>query len=447
MANSSINKNPHFFIGGYLGWDNLGDELILWQIVKDLKNLAPECEITVWTQNPQFTHQWVKTKTIEYSNVKELFKTIKESITHVIVGGGGLIQDYFSLSLQEMFSEFKPRPENYLLPALAGKYYGKPVFFWSQGLGPLHSEEGQRFAKLFLALADSGTFRDQESYLLADRLIGPYHNFYIDADPVTSINLDSLLNKFGLDIGNADRSNYLDSNRPLIIGVNIRPFMKLEDTAIRMIHDIIQKILAITNRKIIILPIPFDFREDTTILKSIANVINFPNITIDNSSIEKPSFKNTLMNILRCNLFIGMRLHSIILAWKLNIPVIGLSYDPKVSNFCRRYNIPVIQLSDPEPLHIDLIKNLLNTKSINSEEHKPQYLTPTIFKDFLAQENRLNTLSLSDIINLRTKYYSLVSQYNDIVNSKAYRLVSQYYKIANWIKKFFLSLPAYFEHF
>ncbi|NPA33995.1 MAG: hypothetical protein GXO48_03585, partial [Chlorobi bacterium] len=307
MNDSTTGQNRHFFIGGYFGWGNLGDELILWQMVRDLRLLVPECEITVWTNDPAFTQQWVHVNTIEYSNVDKLFKTIKGSITHVIVGGGGLLQDYSSLSFNELFSEFKPRTANYILPALAGKYYGKPVFFWSQGLGPLRSEEGGRFAKLFLSLADSGTFRDKESYLIADSLMEGFHNFHLDIDPATALDLNSLLKTLNIEKDIRNKANSRLSDKSLKIGVNIRPFWGKENIALKFVKQIIKDLNDSYRqiKDITLIPIPFDMREDVPLLRTVIKEFDLPNVTINSSPIETPSFKKSIYHMLLCDSFIG----------------------------------------------------------------------------------------------------------------------------------------------
>ncbi|NPA34646.1 MAG: hypothetical protein GXO48_06955 [Chlorobi bacterium] len=132
-----------------------------------------------------------------------------------------------------------------------------------------------------------------------------------------------------------------------------------------------------------------------------------------------------------------MRLHSVILAWKLNMPTIGLSYDPKVSNFCNENGIPVIDLSSTEQVNnnSNLLKNLLINDVSTTNSSQPEYLTPKLFNDFWAQTHRRPTLTLSQALLIEKKYYSLLSQYNDIVNSRAYRLISLYYRFVNWIKR------------
>ena len=44
----------------------------------------------------------------------------------------------------------------------------------------------------------------------------------------------------------------------------------------------------------------------------------------------------------RLDLLVGMRLHSLILALKSGVPVVGLSYDPKVRSVLREFNQPMI---------------------------------------------------------------------------------------------------------
>jgi polysaccharide pyruvyl transferase WcaK-like protein len=45
-------------------------------------------------------------------------------------------------------------------------------------------------------------------------------------------------------------------------------------------------------------------------------------------------------------LAVGMRLHFLILAVLHNVPAIGIAYDPKVENFCRKFDLPYVTLDE-----------------------------------------------------------------------------------------------------
>ena len=64
------------------------------------------------------------------------------------------------------------------------------------------------------------------------------------------------------------------------------------------------------------------------------NMVNIPSYVIDK---EYPA--NVLMGIIKnCRLILGMRLHSLIYATAVSVPVIGLVYDPKISGFLNYVN-------------------------------------------------------------------------------------------------------------
>ena len=442
---STKNKTDalHFLIAGYYGWQNLGDELILWQIVNDLKILFPTAKVTVWTNNPSQTKEWVNADTIRYDKVEELSRLIKNSVSHIIVGGGGLIQDYVSLSFHELFSCYKPRPANYILPALIGKYYGKPVFFWAQGLGPIHTEEGMLFTRLYLSLADAGTFRDQDSFLLADSLLGGEHNFAIDVDPVVALDTRKFLDSLGLQEFTIKNLVQQKTNKDKVkIGINLRHFFGQEQLAITYILEIL-KVLSQHFSNITVVPIPFDLSDDQSALSKLISYLDDQNIEVDPSLLNKPSFLTSIDHLQKSNLFIGMRLHSVIMACKFNIPTIALSYDPKVKNFCNRYKIAYISLEDKSETSLDEVKTELINKVLVQMSQKdyisclPEYQTPKLFREFVMNSTLSHSYTLPDYLLFEHKYNRLKHLYDNLTNSKAFKLLNLYYKSVNSIRKIF----------
>jgi polysaccharide pyruvyl transferase WcaK-like protein len=53
-----------------------------------------------------------------------------------------------------------------------------------------------------------------------------------------------------------------------------------------------------------------------------------------------------LLEVSRCDLLFGMRLHALIYAANREVPMLGLSYDPKIDSFLRRLGLEPIGTTD-----------------------------------------------------------------------------------------------------
>ena len=65
---------------------------------------------------------------------------------------------------------------------------------------------------------------------------------------------------------------------------------------------------------------------------------------------------------------LGMRLHSLIMAHAVGVPMIGLSYDPKVASFLNEVNAPYcVDVDDLKNILIDLWIILKRKKNVFSK--------------------------------------------------------------------------------
>lgn len=69
---------------------------------------------------------------------------------------------------------------------------------------------------------------------------------------------------------------------------------------------------------------------DKEVMKNLKKSMNSENIIVLNLDLD-----NILTEYVKCDFFIGMRLHSIIFSYMTNTGFLALSYDDKVKRFCK----------------------------------------------------------------------------------------------------------------
>lgn len=75
-------------MGGYYGFDNGGDELILFSLLKELKKLNSKVEITVLSRNPSKTGKSYKVRAINRWNPLSVAAAVFHTDLFVFGGGG-----------------------------------------------------------------------------------------------------------------------------------------------------------------------------------------------------------------------------------------------------------------------------------------------------------------------------------------------------------------------
>lgn len=366
-----------YLLFGYLGFQNLGDELIMLKIILDVKALDPLAEIYIISSDPQFTKQFVKefsdvyVNAINRCNLEEISQCMS-IIDILIVGGGGLIQEYHEIKSSEIFSYSGSKIASYItIPNLA-KLYKRKIFYWCQGLGPLFSKEGYICTRYFLSLADVITVRDTYSYALVKKIIPDHEFVYLDTDPICDIEKAQFVKQI--------RGFPLKKNPDLVyVGLNFRPWAGKEifiEKLITLLHNLNER------KKICILPLPFDLKEDPEVIQEIlSNLQDIPIYPVNN-----PSPKDVLWLTNNLDLLIGTRLHSVIVARSLRIKTVCISYDVKTTMFSEVLEVPYITfeelLTDNYLNRIDSIVTMLEADA-PSLSSAIQYKTPAIFKNFL----------------------------------------------------------------
>lgn len=147
-------------ICGYYGFGNLGDEMILDRIKKELS--SKRTAVIGVGGNGQIGRT-------------EIFSAIKaiRSSRLFILGGGSLLQN--STSRRSLYY--------YLTLLHIASFFGKKTMLYANGLGPITGSKAIKKCKRALSVVDVASFRDKSSLAFGKKLLGKNTLCYLTCDP------------------------------------------------------------------------------------------------------------------------------------------------------------------------------------------------------------------------------------------------------------------------
>ena len=339
-----------YLIIGWIGYNNIGDELILHSLLSYLED--EHDNITVISGNPQQTEMihGIKASPINFSAIKKIRKAQR-----IIFTGGQLFHD----------NRIRTIP------------------LWSsilQSINLLNKD-------CKIALLNQG-FETQNKILLKIMRTVFSHINFISVRDSTSFRIINKLNLnlpiyFGPDIFFAmnfsdiiENSLYKKKKSRISLGINIRSSFWWQNISnIQKFEQSIAKSLdsLILERDIDLVFFPFsipgkEFNSDLEIIKNIVSKMkNKDNATIYKHSFNKNYFKNLITTFCKLDLVIGMALHSLILSCKLSIPFLTIPYQKKCEVFMKDNDLTKFILKSNEILSPDLLLKRV-TKMIDSKD-------------------------------------------------------------------------------
>ena len=302
----------NILISGYYGFDNIGDESILRTLVSSLREHIPDCSLTVLSHNPASTREKYGVEAVERMSPMAILRAVKKC-DMLISGGGSLLQDVTSSKSLHY----------YLSIIRCAQFFRKKVFIYSQGIGPIDRPGNRRAAAKALKKADGIVVRDERSALLLEEIGIAREKVVITADPVIRMKKPDkdvgaeILRKAGVSLGGR-----------LTIGWAIRE----KDKDGRFVAEILKSML-----------IPFHYEEDGEVCRHIA--AQLPDDTAVSLN-EKYLSEDMLSIIGNMDLLVGVRLHSLIYAAIMGVPLIGVSYDPKCTAFLNSVGLDKLSTRD-----------------------------------------------------------------------------------------------------
>ena len=300
----------NILISGYYGFDNIGDESILRTLITSLREKIPDCSLTVLSHNPAATKEKYGVEAVDRMAPMAILRAVRHC-DMLISGGGSLLQDVTS-----------NRSIRYYLAIIRlAKFFRKKVFIYSQGIGPINRETNRRAAAKVLKRADGIVVRDERSAALLEEIGIAREKVAITADPV--IRMKKPDKSVGAEIlarAGAKREG------KLTVGWAIRE--RNRDSAfVREVTECIRWLKETYDAESVL--IPFHYEEDREVCAEIAQRAGESAKCLT----EKYLSEDMLSIIGNMDVLVGVRLHSLIYAAIMGVPLIGVSYDPKCTAF------------------------------------------------------------------------------------------------------------------
>ena len=320
------------FVVGWYGYENTGDEAILTVLLPTLRKIFPEAEINVLSGNPSKTAKTYGVKTVgkKRKGIWKIIKTVSVSDL-IVMGGGGLIEDYGNKNIVQQYRGIH-RIACWLAPTMVAKCFGKQVAFYAQGVGPIHTKIGRLLTRLVVGCVDLITLRDEESKNLLYEIGVAKTQTHVTADPAFILlpsNREKIKEIF-------DKENVNIKHRPLI-GVTVCQWQGMPnyyEQLARSLDEISEEL----NDKIVFIPFQRYRNGDLSgDIKTASMVLNKMRHKNNVTTLLDQYSPQEIMGIIReMDVIIGMRLHSLIFAGVMHVPMIGLKRHPKIESVLKQ---------------------------------------------------------------------------------------------------------------
>ncbi|BBI36193.1 polysaccharide pyruvyl transferase CsaB [Cohnella abietis] len=340
-------------LSGYYGFRNSGDEAVLKSILTALEEAATAVGVTVipivLSGDPEWTKRQYGVEAVHRTKLGEVRKALKNS-DGLISGGGSLLQDATGLG---------SIPYYLGIMALA-RWCGKPTFVYAQGIGPVHRKIFQPFIARVFKKAAYVSVRDEESAMLLRRYGVPPGHIEVVPDPVMGL-------PEGDQVGGTEGEGEAApvgaagavQDTPPVVGVSVR-FWRSDRADLDRAAAALE---ALAGRYAVRLRfLPFHQGADEDASRYVMERLAGSGVSAELAPAhDDPQLM--LREVGRCALLIGMRLHSLIYAANQEVPLLGLSYDPKIDQFLHRLDqraVGTTESLDPEFLAQQAIEILSN---------------------------------------------------------------------------------------
>lgn len=303
-------KHGDVIISGYYGFNNIGDDSLLSSIIDGIRTRVPGASITVLAKKPRSLAKVTGVRCINRFNILSVALEMRRAKI-LVSGGGSLLQDGTS----------KKSLYYYIFIMRMAKKRGLKLMLYANGLGPLSSVGGRAAAAQIIEKADYVSLRERASLSLA-REMGVGCDINVSADPSFLLRgTHELWKRHILGREGIDGSFFVVSLKD---GNNF----DREDTGSGTVKIIAEDIRAIA-KKYSMMPVfvPMYREHDREITERLAAQVGIGKVISGISAGE-------LYGIMEeAKFVIGTRLHMLVFAASAGIPMLGISYDPKIDAF------------------------------------------------------------------------------------------------------------------
>lgn len=301
-------------ISGYYGYDNLGDDAILYAISKQLEERPRPVHLTVLSRRPQETRRCYGLPAVHrFSPVGMIWAMGKSDL--LISGGGSLLQDRTST-----------RSLRYYLGVIRlAQLMKKPVFLYANGIGPLTRERNRQRVLRCIERCDGVTLRDQDSLKELQSMGVKRTDIGVTADPAFTLRGDGRgrewLEAQGIPTGGP------------MLGISLRRVPGIDEQLLEF-AALFDRLAREQGKTLVffVMQEPSDRLLSERVMDLMTEKAYLAGAAMD---------PGTMLSMLRCmDALVSMRLHTIIFAAREYVPAVGCVYDPKVTAFLDMLGLP-----------------------------------------------------------------------------------------------------------
>jgi polysaccharide pyruvyl transferase CsaB len=316
-------------ISGYYGFRNSGDEAVLKSILNSLedqgKQQGIQIEPIVLSGDPEWTSKMYGVRSVGRLKIREIRQLLKES-DGLISGGGSLLQDSTGIMTIPY----------YLGIVRIAQWLRKPVFIYAQGVGPVQKKFFFSWIKTSFKRSAYISVRDQESALLLEKMGLSRSKIEVVADPVMGLPLPTTRNP--IQVKSLTHVGEANMDSLPVVGISVR-FWDKQRRELDGIADGLRLLSQELPVHLRFLPfhLPEDEQASQYVIDRIGDIREHGSMISSAEQVTDP--QQMLVEVSHCHAIIGMRLHSLIYAASQSVPLIGISYDPKIDQFLNRLQI------------------------------------------------------------------------------------------------------------
>ena len=375
-------KYPQIVLLGNNSGTNLGDAAILASIMDSVSKELPDAKFYVPSIKPEFiTKNYGNKYNVKAVNVLPYTGSIRlfgiPTIYYMAKSDLAFICDGIIFGYK-IWSPHNFLTTLFLLMPFAILFNCKIVCY-SCGIGPFPNLISKLFAKWLINASDLVTMRENDSIDLAKE-IGVTKEMHLTGDAAFLNQVSD--EKIGEDILVA---NGLDP-KAKYLGINITSYIdgwlygkdekvSDKDALLNTLINGIKKSLELCNNEF--KPLLFSTHPmDENISQRMAEALNTK--VIDNTRYLSHDIQAVM---LKCELFIGMRFHSLVLASAVYSPIIGLIYAPKVRGYFRLLNCEDLGLELAKITSEDLANTIKNSWNNRNNLRQKQKIVVDGLKD------------------------------------------------------------------
>lgn len=296
-------------ISGYYGSKNGGDEAMLAAMLEVFADVDPKVNITVISSSPEDTKARHNVNAVSWLDLLGIFGALRKADL-LISGGGSLLQNVTSR-----------RSLYYYLGIIwLAMMAGAKVMLYAQGIGPIEGSMPRRLMSWLGNKVDLITVRDHGSIQELESLKITKPHIECTADPVLAIH------KVSIERGKEILQSGGALNGKPIIGISVREWCGWQyyKDVIAAATDQMAKEF---NAQIVFLPMQYP--DDVRTAEEIADKTHCKP-TVLNADYNTSELMSIVGNV---DLLIAIRLHALIFAGVMGVPMLGISYDPKIDRF------------------------------------------------------------------------------------------------------------------